>query len=139
MTDCIMVACDLHDKTMLLKIARGREAPQTCSVANTLQERRKLLSMLKKRSEAADGARVIFAYEASCQGFGLYDELTEADFECCVLAPTRIARSVQHLVVRRGFARYYARQRGRVCGTILRRKRPTSGSLLATRNTRRLR
>jgi transposase len=38
----------------------------------------------------------LFAYEASGQGFGLYDELTEAGFECHVLAPTRIARSQRH-------------------------------------------
>jgi transposase len=39
---------------------------------------------------------VIFAYEASGQGFGLYDELTAAGFECHVLAPTKMARSTQH-------------------------------------------
>ena len=39
---------------------------------------------------------MIFAYEASGQGFGLYDELTAANFECHVLAPTKIARSTQH-------------------------------------------
>ena len=39
---------------------------------------------------------MIFAYEASGQGFGLYDELTAAGFECHVLAPTKIARSTQH-------------------------------------------
>ena len=38
----------------------------------------------------------MFAYEASGQGFGLYDELTEAGFTCYVLAPTKIARSMQH-------------------------------------------
>jgi transposase len=41
----------------------------------------------------AGDARILFAYEASGQGFGLYDELTDAGIECCVLAPTRIARS----------------------------------------------
>ena len=35
------------------------------------------------------------AYEASGQGFGWYDELIAAGIECHVLAPTKMARSVQ--------------------------------------------
>ena len=46
-----------------------------------------------KRSQDAGGAAVVFAYEASGLGFGLYDELTAAGIRCHVLAPTRIARS----------------------------------------------
>ena len=38
--------------------------------------------------------RVIFAYEASGQGFGLHDELRGAGIECYVLAPTKLAKSV---------------------------------------------
>jgi transposase len=96
MAEFIMVACDLHDKTMLLKIARGREAAEKMSVRNTSAGRMRLIEQLRERSRAAEGARVIFAYEASGQGFGLYDELTAANFECHVLAPTKIARSTQH-------------------------------------------
>jgi transposase len=96
MSEFIMVACDLHDKTMLLKIARSREAAEKVSVRNTSAGRTRLIEQLRERSRAAGGARVIFAYEASGQGFGLYDELTAANFECHVLAPTKIARSTQH-------------------------------------------
>lgn len=96
MADFIMVACDLHDKTMLLKIARGRETAEKVSVRNTSAGRVRLIEQLRERSQAAGGARVIFAYEASGQGFGLYDELTAAGFKCHVLAPTKIARSTQH-------------------------------------------
>jgi transposase len=88
-----MIGCDLHDKTMLLKIATGCEAAETCSVKNTAAGRAKMIEGLQKRAAAAGGARVLFAYEASGQGFGLYDELAEAGLECHVLAPTRIARS----------------------------------------------
>jgi transposase len=88
-----MIGCDLHDQTMLLKIAIGRGAPETLSVRNTAAGRAKLIQRLSDWSAAAGGARVLFAYEASGQGFGLYDQLTEAGFECYVLAPTRIARS----------------------------------------------
>lgn len=96
MCQVIMVGCDLHDKTMLLKIAQGREEPETCSVKNTAAGRAKMIEALTKRAAAAGGARVLFAYEASGQGFGLHDELTNAGLECHVLAPTRIARSQRH-------------------------------------------
>jgi len=96
MAEFIMVACDLHDKTMVLKIARGRAAAEKVTAANTSAGRTRLIEQLRERSQVAGGARVIFAYEASGQGFGLYDELTAAHFECHVLAPTKIARSTQH-------------------------------------------
>ena len=93
MCQVIMIGCDLHDQTMLLKIALGRGEPEMLSVRNTAAGRAKMIQRLRDRSAAAGGARVLFAYEASGQGFGLYDQLTEAGFECHVLAPTRIARS----------------------------------------------
>jgi transposase len=95
MAEFIMVACDLHDKSMVVKIARGREAAEKLTVANTSVGRKRLLEQLQERARAAGGARVIFAYEASGQGFGLYDELTAANIECHVLAPTKMARSTQ--------------------------------------------
>lgn len=96
MRKVIMIGCDLHDKTMLLKIATGRHEAETLSIKNTAAGRANMIELLKQRAAAAGGARVLFAYEASGQGFGLYDELTEADVECHVLAPTRIARSQRH-------------------------------------------
>lgn len=93
MCKVIMIGCDLHDKSMLLKIAEGRSKPEMRSVKNTASGRAKMIADLKKRAAAADGARVLFAYEASGLGFGLYDELTDVGIECHVLAPTRIARS----------------------------------------------
>jgi transposase len=95
MRKVIMAGCDLHDKSMLLRICEGREQAETRSVKNTAGERAKLIEWLKKRAATAGGARVLFAYEASGQGFGLYDQLTDAGIECYVLAPGRIARS-QH-------------------------------------------
>ncbi len=90
-----MVGCDLHDKTMLLKIAEGREAAETHSVKNTVAGRREMIHMLRERARTVGGGEVMFAYEASGQGFGLYDELTAAGFTCYVLAPTHIARSMK--------------------------------------------
>jgi transposase len=78
---------------MLLLIAQGRELPEKFTFANRRAGRAKLLALLQAKSAAAGGSPVIFAYEASGQGFGLYDELTAADIACHVLAPTRMARS----------------------------------------------
>jgi transposase len=93
MRKVIMIGCDLHDESMILKIAEDRQAPETRIVKNSPSGRVAMIADLRRRAKAADGARVIFAYEASGQGFGLYDQLAAAGIECCVLAPTRIARS----------------------------------------------
>jgi transposase len=89
----IMVGCDLHDRTMLLRVARGRAAAETVSVKNTPDGRRQMVARLRERAAAAGGVGVIFAYEASGQGFGLYDELAAAGIECHVLAPTKMVRT----------------------------------------------
>jgi transposase len=91
-----MIGCDLHDKTMLLKVAVGREAPQTLNLLNTPEARVKMIADLKQRARQAQAERIVFAYEASGLGFGLYDQLTAAGIECHVLAPTGLPRSVQH-------------------------------------------
>jgi transposase len=88
-----MVGCDLHDKTMLLKLAQGRDTPETFSVANTRAGHARLIAQLQARSAAAGGVRVILAYEASGLGFGWCDELRDAGLECAVLAPTKITRT----------------------------------------------
>jgi transposase len=96
MGEFIMVGCDLHDATMLLKVAVGRRPAETLSVRNTRAGRGRMIADLVGRAQHAGGAKVIFAYEASGQGFGLHDELTDAGVKCHVLAPTKIARSAQH-------------------------------------------
>lgn len=88
----IMVGCDLHDRSMLLREARGRGAAETWSAKNTPEGRQRMIARLLERAASA-GTRVIFAYEASGQGFGLYDELTAAGIECHVLAPTKLLRT----------------------------------------------
>lgn len=96
MEEYIMVGCDLHVESILLKIAESQEKAEKKSFWNVEDGRNAMIAYLKKRSEAVGGAKVIFAYEASFLGFGLYDDLTDAGFECYVLAPTRIARSIKH-------------------------------------------
>jgi transposase len=93
MSKVIMIGCDLHEASMILKVAEDRQTPETRLVRNTICGRAGMIADLGRRAKAAGGARVVFAYEASGQGFGLYDQLTAAGIECYVLAPTKIARS----------------------------------------------
>lgn len=92
----IMVGADVHDKSMLLKIAEGREKPQRRSFSNTDDGHRAMIRHLKDRAAAVGGARIALAYEASSVGFGLHDVLCAAGITCHVLAPTKIARSADH-------------------------------------------
>jgi transposase len=78
---------------MVLKTARGREEAEKRSFSNDAGGRAAMVAYLRAEAEAVGEAKVLFAYEAAGQGFGLYDELTEAGFECHVLAPTRMPRS----------------------------------------------
>ncbi|MFH0938800.1 MAG: transposase, partial [Planctomycetota bacterium] len=96
MGNTIMVGCDLHDKTMLLKIAVGQGASQRRSFENNVDARKVMVADLKRRAAENAGARVVFAYEASGLGFGLCDELEENGITCHVLAPSKIERSVKH-------------------------------------------
>lgn len=96
MRHVIMAGCDLHDGSMVLKVAVDRGEPERLDFKNTAAGRRTMIARLQKRAADLGGARIVFVYEASGQGFGLYDELTGAGVEAHVLAPTRIARSVRH-------------------------------------------
>ncbi|MBN1492314.1 MAG: IS110 family transposase [Phycisphaerae bacterium] len=100
MSNYIMVACDLHDKTMVLLVARNKEKAVKATVPNDPEGRRRMIEDLQCRAEGAGKAEVVFAYEASGQGFGLHDELTEAGIRCYVLAPIHIPRSPKHRVAK---------------------------------------
>jgi len=89
----IFVGCDLHEKTLVLRIAVNREPAEKRTFGNTVTGRLKLIAMLKQKAEEWGGARIVFAYEASGQGFILCDQLRAAGIDCHVLAPTKIERS----------------------------------------------
>jgi transposase len=95
MRKVIMVGCDLHAKTLVLRIAVGLEKAASQTLANSATGRAKLIKLLRAQAAKLGGARVVFAYEASGQGFGLFDQLTDAGIECHVLAPTKLARSAK--------------------------------------------
>lgn len=96
MEKCMLVGCDLHDRSMLLKIAVGREPSVKRNWPNDPAARLAMIADLKRRAAAAGVTRVVFAYEASGLGFCLYDQLHAAGIECYVLAPTLIERSLKH-------------------------------------------
>ena len=95
MDDFIMIGSDTHDKNMALKSALGKEKPQTKWFGNTEEGRRRVINYARGMAKKHGVKRIVFAYEASGQGYGLYDELTAAGIECYVLAPTKMEKSTK--------------------------------------------
>jgi hypothetical protein len=52
-----------------------------------------MLADLRRRRKKVRASRVVVGYEASGAGYGLYDDVADAEFECYVLAPSRMKRS----------------------------------------------
>ena len=92
MCNVIMVGCDLHDASMVLKVAVGTEASICKEFSNTFSGRKKLITWLQSLQRRVMGRRIVFGYEASGQGFGLYDQLGRAGIECYVLAPSHLPK-----------------------------------------------
>jgi len=95
MAKFIIVGCDVHDRNLVLKVAADLGEPEAMTVPNTVQGREKMIHNLRQRAAIHPGSQIVLAYEASCHGFILSDELVAAGIRCCVLAPTKIKRSVQ--------------------------------------------
>lgn len=95
MRKVIMTACDVSDKKLVLRTAVDCEAPRSWAADNHHQGRQKMIQALKQQAQQEGAERIVFAYEASATGFGLYDDLTHSGIECHVLAPTGIARSLR--------------------------------------------
>jgi len=96
MNKVIMVGADVHDKNILVKVSLGKEQPREKSFANNCSGREVMYRYLMRMREQTGAGRIVFVYEASAIGFGLYDELTGIGVDCYVLAPTNITRSVRH-------------------------------------------
>jgi transposase len=90
-----MIGCDLHEDSLMLKVATGLETAETRQWRNTSRDRQRMVADLQKRAKKTGAGRVVFAYEASAAGYGLYDQLTEAGFEAYVLAPTKIPSTLR--------------------------------------------
>jgi transposase len=83
-----MIGCDLHDASLVLKVADGLGPSLRKAFATA--RRAELIEWIRDYADKRGAGRIVFAYEASGQGFGLYDDLTEAGIECHVLAPTHL-------------------------------------------------
>jgi transposase len=90
-----IVGCDLHDRTMLLQFAVGANPPQQRSVLNDATGRHAMIEFLIEFARRHGSTRIVFAYEASGQGFGLHDQLSEQGIECHVLSPAHLAKSAK--------------------------------------------
>ena len=95
MTQTTIVGCDLHDRSMLLKTAAGSCAPEERKFGNNAQGRASMMQYLVQFAQENSSGRIVFVYEASGQGFGLYDLLTDRGIECFVLSPTHIPQSAK--------------------------------------------
>jgi len=92
--DFIMIGCDLHENSMMLAVAHGTEKPRFIALNNDGKDRAKLVEMLRQESQKTK-ADVFLVYESCGLGYGLYDEITEAGFQCAMLAPSKIAKSTK--------------------------------------------
>lgn len=88
MSKTIMIGCDLHDHSLVLKVADGT-GPSLRKGFLTAR-RAELIAWMQDFAAQHGATRIVLAYEASGQGFGLYDDLTDAGIECYVLAPTHL-------------------------------------------------
>lgn len=93
MSKVIMIGCDLHDRSMLLRYSVGSAQPQQASFRNDAQGRDKMIQMLLELDQKHKVKRTVFAYEASGQGYGLCDLLEEQGIECYVLSPTHLPKT----------------------------------------------
>lgn len=95
MSKCIMVGCDLHDRNMLLRYSVGNAEPEQVSFPNTEGGRARMIALLLNLAEKHNAKRIVFAYEASGQGYGLCDLLHDHGIECYVLSPTHLPKTAK--------------------------------------------
>jgi transposase len=93
MAHVIMIGCDLHDRWMLIRFAVGDERPQQQSFRNNEEGRSRMIQYLLEVAETRQAKRIVFAYEASGQGYGLCDLLCDHGMECYVLSPTLLPKT----------------------------------------------
>jgi len=93
MSQFIMVGCDLHDRTMLLRYAIDTAEPQQLSFENNVLGRQQMIRRLKSIAQDHGSTKIVFAYEASGLGFGLADQLIDSGIECHVLSPTLLPKT----------------------------------------------
>jgi len=93
MNKVLMIGCDLHDRSMLLRYSVDHGEPQQSLFVNDADGRAKMIGVLQALALKHGAERLVFAYEASGQGYGLCDELHDHGVECHVLSPTHLPKT----------------------------------------------
>lgn len=88
MSKVTMIGCDVHDASLVLKVAVGQEAAVKKTFGGS--EVAEMIQWLQEFAQRHEAPRIVLVYEASSRGFGLYDQLRDAGIECHVLAPTHL-------------------------------------------------
>ena len=96
MSKVIMIGCDLHDRSMLLKVAVDCHQPLQVSYDNDVAGRRRMIRRLRSIAQDAASDRIVFAYEASGLGYGLSDQLNDQGIECHVLSPSHLPTTAKN-------------------------------------------
>jgi transposase len=78
---------------MLLKTACGKNKAEQKSFLNDVENRLKMVDYLRQFADKHHAKRIVFVYEASGLGFGLYDLLLDHEIECYVLSPTHLPKT----------------------------------------------
>lgn len=93
MSKIIMIGCDLHDRSMLIRFAVDDGKPMQAAFSNDSLGRGLLIERLQEEARQHQAERIVFAYEASGQGYGLSDVLHDHGIECYVLSPTLLPKT----------------------------------------------
>lgn len=93
MDKVIMCGVDLHDNSLVCRICVDSGEGVSERYSNTSAGRSHLFGFLKGHAGGRGGDRIVVAYEASTQGFCLYDDCRDAGIECFILAPTKMRKS----------------------------------------------
>lgn len=93
MSKRIICGTDVHEKTLVSKIAVGTGIPEDKEHRNTHTGRGQLITHLKRLAREYNAEEIVVAYEASTLGYSLYDDCREAGIVCYILAPTKMPRS----------------------------------------------
>lgn len=93
MSKIIMIGCDLHDRSMLVRYSVGAADPQQMSFENNAYGRSKLITRFKSLKAKHRADRIILVYEASGLGHGLSDQLHAEGIDCYVLSPTHLPKT----------------------------------------------
>ena len=93
MKKIVICGADVHDNSIMTRIAVNKEEPETRIFSYTTHGRNSMFKYLKFVARKHGAERIVMAYEASSLGFGLCDEGNDAGIECYVLAPTKMPQS----------------------------------------------